>query len=107
MIKCAAGKKPSPRKNKLKLEIVIDETKLEKWEFLELNNLIYDYFNFEDYLVSYDYKLYFLKREGPPTSKFIFEYNSDVIEDELQLKRMRWNSNYNNSIKEFKIIHHN
>ena len=93
---------------KLRLEIVIDETKLEDWEFEELNNLLYNDFNFQDYLVSYDYQSYLLKRDDPinPTSTFIFEYNSDVVEDGLQLQKMLWNLDHNDSIKEFKITHH-
>jgi hypothetical protein len=93
---------------KLRLEIVIDETKLEDWEFEELNNLLYNDFNFQDYLISYDYQSYLLKRDDPdnPTSRFIFEYNSDVVEDGLQLQKMLWNLDHNDSIKEFKITHH-
>jgi hypothetical protein len=100
-------KKPSPKKPKLKLEIVIDETKLQEWEFEDLNNLLYNDFKFEDYLINFDYQSYLLKREDPlhPTSTFIFEYSSDAVEDGLRLQRMLWNLDHNNSIKEFRIIH--
>ena len=103
----AAGKKPSPKKAKLKLEIVIDENKLQEWEFEDLNNLLYNEFKFEDYLINFDYQSYLLKREDPlhPTSTFIFEYSSDAVEDGLRLQRLLWNLDHNNSIKDFRIIH--
>jgi hypothetical protein len=100
-------KKPSPKKAKLKLEIVIDENKLQEREFEDLNNLLYNEFKFEDYLINFDYQSYLFKREDPlnPTSKFIFEYSSDAVEDGLRLQRLLWNLDHNNSIKDFRIIH--